>query len=67
MHRVNMLRHFGVRPILVFDGGLLPIKSYQEGKRARYALVWVSERANMFQLLMNIYVTLTLSSAYVRP
>ncbi|PWZ33363.1 Exonuclease 1 [Zea mays] len=35
MHRVNMLRHFGVRPILVFDGGLLPIKSYQEGKRAR--------------------------------
>ncbi|KAG0539643.1 hypothetical protein BDA96_03G339700 [Sorghum bicolor] len=35
MHRVNMLRHFGVKPILVFDGGLLPIKSYQETKRAR--------------------------------
>ncbi|CAD6229625.1 unnamed protein product [Miscanthus lutarioriparius] len=35
MHRVNMLRHFGVKPILVFDGGLLPIKSYQETKRSR--------------------------------
>uniref|UniRef100_K3XEN3 Exonuclease 1 n=1 Tax=Setaria italica TaxID=4555 RepID=K3XEN3_SETIT len=35
MHRVNMLRHYGVKPILVFDGGLLPIKSDQETKRAR--------------------------------
>ncbi|KAL6845251.1 hypothetical protein ACP4OV_024746 [Aristida adscensionis] len=35
MHRVNMLRHYGVKPILVFDGGLLPIKSDQEIKRAR--------------------------------
>ncbi|OEL27786.1 Exonuclease 1 [Dichanthelium oligosanthes] len=32
---VNMLRHYGVKPILVFDGGLLPIKSDQETKRAR--------------------------------
>ncbi|RLN24338.1 exonuclease 1 [Panicum miliaceum] len=35
MHRVNMLRHYGVKPILVFDGGLLPIKSDQETKRGR--------------------------------
>ncbi|KAK7318873.1 hypothetical protein RJT34_03580 [Clitoria ternatea] len=35
MHRVNLLRHFGVKPILVFDGGLLPMKSEQENKRAR--------------------------------
>ncbi|KAF8663885.1 hypothetical protein HU200_055223 [Digitaria exilis] len=35
MHRVNMLRHYGVKPFLVFDGGLLPIKSGQETKRAR--------------------------------
>ncbi|XP_062207052.1 exonuclease 1-like isoform X2 [Phragmites australis] len=35
MHRVNMLRHYGVKPILIFDGGLLPIKSDQETKRAR--------------------------------
>ncbi|KAL5228741.1 hypothetical protein ABZP36_017006 [Zizania latifolia] len=35
MHRVNMLRHHGVKPILVFDGGLLPMKGDQETKRAR--------------------------------
>lgn len=37
MHRVNLLRHFGVKPILVFDGGLLPMKIEQENKRARYS------------------------------
>jgi methylmalonyl-CoA mutase cobalamin-binding subunit len=36
MHRVNMLRHYGVQPVLVFDGGSLPMKSDQEIKRARY-------------------------------
>lgn len=35
MHRVNMLRHFGVKPVLVFDGGPLPMKTDQEVKRAR--------------------------------
>ncbi|MED6109951.1 Rad2 nuclease [Stylosanthes scabra] len=35
MHRVNLLRHFGINPILVFDGGLLPMKAEQENKRAR--------------------------------
>ncbi|KAE7996327.1 hypothetical protein FH972_001058 [Carpinus fangiana] len=35
MHRVNLLRHCGVKPILVFDGGLLPMKGEQENKRAR--------------------------------
>ncbi|KAL2343232.1 hypothetical protein Fmac_004517 [Flemingia macrophylla] len=35
MHRVNLLLHYGVKPILVFDGGLLPMKSDQENKRAR--------------------------------
>ncbi|XP_024627669.1 exonuclease 1 isoform X2 [Medicago truncatula] len=35
MHRVNLLRHYGVKPILVFDGGLLPMKGDQENKRAR--------------------------------
>lgn len=37
MHRVNLLRHHGVRPILVFDGGHLPMKTEQENKRARYS------------------------------
>ncbi|XP_062016654.1 exonuclease 1 [Rosa rugosa] len=35
MHRVNLLRHYGVKPIIVFDGGLLPMKGEQENKRAR--------------------------------
>ncbi|TVU34906.1 hypothetical protein EJB05_16762 [Eragrostis curvula] len=35
MHRVDLLRHYGVKPILVFDGGLLPIKGDQETKRER--------------------------------
>ncbi|KAF3449829.1 hypothetical protein FNV43_RR05908 [Rhamnella rubrinervis] len=35
MHRVNLLRHYGIKPILVFDGDLLPMKSEQEKKRAR--------------------------------
>ncbi|KAK2642644.1 hypothetical protein Ddye_024407 [Dipteronia dyeriana] len=35
MHRVNLLRHYGVKPVLVFDGGLLPMKIEQENKRAK--------------------------------
>ncbi|KAK4786634.1 hypothetical protein SAY86_010467 [Trapa natans] len=35
MHKVNLLRHYGVKPILVFDGGFLPMKIEQENKRAR--------------------------------
>eukprot|EP01018_Ginkgo_biloba_P029376 Gb_08129 [translate_table: standard] len=35
MHRVNLLRHHGVKPILIFDGGILPMKAEQEAKRAR--------------------------------
>lgn len=35
MHRVNLLRHYGVKPILVFDGGPLPMKNEQENKRGR--------------------------------
>ncbi|XP_055806470.1 exonuclease 1 [Solanum dulcamara] len=35
LHRVNLLRHYGVKPILVFDGGPLPMKNEQENKRGR--------------------------------
>ncbi|VFQ88464.1 unnamed protein product [Cuscuta campestris] len=35
MHRVNLLRHYGVKPVMVFDGGFLPMKGEQETKRAR--------------------------------
>ncbi|KAM0912843.1 hypothetical protein ACQ4PT_012535 [Festuca glaucescens] len=44
MHRVNLLRHQGVKPILVFDGGYLPMKGEQEVKHARYALCKGHER-----------------------
>ncbi|KAL8278126.1 hypothetical protein RQP46_009450 [Phenoliferia psychrophenolica] len=35
MHRVRMLKHFGVTPLIVFDGGLLPSKMGTEGDRER--------------------------------
>ncbi|XP_039117634.1 exonuclease 1-like [Dioscorea cayenensis subsp. rotundata] len=35
MHRVNLLRNHSVKPILVFDGGSLPMKIDKETKRAR--------------------------------
>ncbi|KAJ3696092.1 hypothetical protein LUZ60_001469 [Juncus effusus] len=47
MHRVNLLRHHGVKPILIFDGGLLPIKDDQETKRAR------SRKENMDRALQH--------------
>ena len=33
-----MLRHYGVQPLLVFDGSDLPMKSDEEIKRARYVV-----------------------------
>ncbi len=35
MHRVRMLKHHGVTPLLVFDGGLLPSKEHTEAERER--------------------------------
>ncbi|BGP15941.1 hypothetical protein JCM10213_003628 [Rhodosporidiobolus nylandii] len=35
MHRVRMLKYYGVTPILVFDGGLLPSKMGTEDERER--------------------------------
>ena len=33
MHRVRLLRHHGITPFLVFDGGPLPAKQGTEGER----------------------------------
>lgn len=33
MHRVRLLRHFGIKPYIVFDGGLLPAKKGTEYER----------------------------------
>jgi len=35
MHRVRMLKHHGITPLLVFDGGLLPSKEHTEAERER--------------------------------
>ena len=35
MHRVNLLRHFKVIPVMVFDGGFLPMKKETEEERRR--------------------------------
>ncbi|WFC96681.1 hypothetical protein MBRA1_003344 [Malassezia brasiliensis] len=34
MHRIRMLRHYGVIPYVVFDGGPLPSKAHTEAERA---------------------------------
>ncbi|CAL5409105.1 unnamed protein product [Camellia sinensis] len=52
MHRVNLLRHYGVTPILVFDGGLLPMKSEQETKRARVGQTAVLLTLVLFDILL---------------
>lgn len=35
MHRVRMVKHFGVTPYLVFDGDFLPSKAHTEAARAK--------------------------------
>jgi exonuclease-1 len=33
MHRVRLLRHYGIKPYIVLDGGLLPAKKGTEYER----------------------------------
>ena len=35
MHRVRLLRHYGIKPYIVFDGGLLPAKKGTEHERKK--------------------------------
>lgn len=35
MHRVRMLRYFGIEPYIVFDGGPLPAKRGTEAERRK--------------------------------
>lgn len=44
-----MLRHYGVQPVLVFDGGGLPMKSDQEIKRARYVAHYMTIVSRYFE------------------
>ena len=36
MHRVRLLRHHGITPYIVFDGGPLPAKKGTENSRAKW-------------------------------
>lgn len=35
MHRVKMLKHYGIKMFIVFDGGYLPSKSETENQRGK--------------------------------
>ncbi|KAK6123068.1 hypothetical protein DH2020_043187 [Rehmannia glutinosa] len=37
MHRINMLRHYKITPVVVFDGGSIPCKAATEDERHRHA------------------------------
>lgn len=37
MKRVETLQNAGVKPVIIFDGGRLPMKAGEEECRARYA------------------------------
>lgn len=38
MHRINLLRHYKIVPVVVFDGGNVPCKSVTEQERHRCVL-----------------------------
>lgn len=36
MHRINMLKHYKITPVVVFDGGNTPCKAATEDERNRH-------------------------------
>lgn len=36
MHRINLLRHYNLTPVVVFDGGNIPCKAATEQERHRH-------------------------------
>lgn len=36
MHRIGMLRHYKITPVVVFDGGSIPSKAATEDERHKY-------------------------------
>ena len=47
MHRVRMLRHHGIEPYVVFDGGPLPAKKGTEVSRAKSRADYLARAQNM--------------------
>lgn len=46
MHRIKMLRHYKITPVVVFDGGSLPCKAATQDERNKYGYIvsemWIS-------------------------
>ncbi|KAF8399026.1 hypothetical protein HHK36_014892 [Tetracentron sinense] len=40
MHRINLLRHYKITPVVVFDGGSIPCKAATEDERHRQVTVY---------------------------
>ncbi|KAJ0048453.1 hypothetical protein Pint_17003 [Pistacia integerrima] len=38
MHRINLLRHYNITPVVVFDGGNIPCKAVTEDERHRHVV-----------------------------
>lgn len=38
MHRINLLKHHKITPVVVFDGGSIPCKAGTENERYRHVL-----------------------------
>jgi exonuclease-1 len=47
MHRVRMLRHHGITPYVVFDGGPLPAKRGTEQDRKEYVKMNLAEQVKL--------------------
>lgn len=56
MHRINLLRHHKITPVVVFDGGSIPLKAATEEGRHRHVqnvtfrLFYITQSVHLFIL-----------------
>lgn len=60
MHRINLLRHYKIVPVVVFDGGNVPCKAVTEQERRKYEpiallLCFLIDRPFIFQYSYMVY------------
>ena len=68
MRLVEMLRHHGVHPMVVFDGGRLPMKGKEEGSRAQCVQCCTAATTQCCRACFTLYAgTHTLLLALCRP
>lgn len=63
MHRVRLLKHYGITPYVVFDGGPLPSKIRVEKDREQYVRICNSGCYSPILLLLHRLRTAALSRA----